>query len=136
LLEAILQTSQQEFKRCRWLRCEQEAELQIWCRLNGLVIESHEGDKSQERDKLLDAENEKREVNQCWAMWNSRLKLSKQRNGAKGKDWILSEKVKPLTQHLDAPSRHHRSGVCEKLLFTSRSIRKRWVALCCVKRFF
>jgi hypothetical protein len=66
-------------------------------RLNGLVMPAKlcEGE--------LDEGKEKREVNQLlgWATWNSRRKLSKQRNRAKAEDWVLAEKVESLMQHLD-----------------------------------
>jgi hypothetical protein len=79
-------------------------------RLNGLVLESQEG------DRMLDAENEKREVNRFlgWAIWNLRCKLSKRRNRAKANDWVLSENVEPLIQHLDGMRCFHHHAIIDE----------------------
>jgi hypothetical protein len=79
-------------------------------RLNGRVIKSHEG------DQLLDAENEKREVNRFlgWAILNLRLKLVTRRNRAKAKDCVLAEDVEPLIQHLDGMRCFHHHAIIDE----------------------
>jgi hypothetical protein len=79
-------------------------------RLNGLVIESHRG------DKLLDGENEKREVNRFlgWGIWNLRCKLSMQRNRAKDNNWVPSEDLDSLIQHLDGMRIFHHRAIVDQ----------------------
>jgi hypothetical protein len=65
---------------------------------------------------MLDAENKKREANRFlgWGTWNLRCKLSKRRNRAKANDWVLSENVEPLTQHLDGMRCFHHHAVIDQ----------------------
>ena len=79
-------------------------------RLNGLVTESHG------EDQVLDAENEKREVNRFlgWAIWNLRCKLSTRRNRAKANDWVPAENVAQMIQHLDGMRCFHHHVIIDQ----------------------
>jgi hypothetical protein len=67
-------------------------------------------------NQLLDAENEKREVNRFlgWAIWNLRLKLSARRNRAIAEDWVLAEDVGPLIEHLDGMRCFHHDAIIDQ----------------------
>jgi hypothetical protein len=78
-------------------------------RTDGVVIEVQDG-------VLLDAENGKKEVNRFlgWAIWSLRRKLSKRRNRAEAKDWVLVENVEPLIQHLDGMRCFHHHAIIDQ----------------------